>query len=325
MGLESATYLSQLTATWPLAGDNKSVGDDHLRLIKSTLQATFPTGSKPFYFPTAEATATTIVLDATDQNNTVIVDTSGGNVAVTLPASLTTTDKGWRCDVIKNTNDANAAIVSPSSGSISSNVGSTATIRVGVLNEPATFFWTGAAWLCFKPGKLIGESVNYDGGSVPPGYLAYDGSVYSNTTFAELFAVLATTTLRDKRGRVEIGDGTGSGLTARVNGTTYGNETKTLAAADIPSLTSVNAAQSITVGGGTKSVAMGGLGATLTAANLPGTGGFTGIYSDTSSWSPEPNQWTRNNSISVAYTNGAQTAVGLLQPSIGVKKMVRAC
>lgn len=43
MGLESATFISQLVSTNPVgATDQKSQGDDHLRLIKSVLQSTFP-------------------------------------------------------------------------------------------------------------------------------------------------------------------------------------------------------------------------------------------------------------------------------------------
>ena len=42
MSLESATYISDLVSTNPAAGDLKSQGDDHLRLIKSTVKATFP-------------------------------------------------------------------------------------------------------------------------------------------------------------------------------------------------------------------------------------------------------------------------------------------
>lgn len=43
MGLEAATFINQLNAAWPIgASDPKAQGDDHLRLIKSTLQATFP-------------------------------------------------------------------------------------------------------------------------------------------------------------------------------------------------------------------------------------------------------------------------------------------
>lgn len=42
MPLESATYISSLDASNPAGTDPKSQGDDHLRLIKSAIKATFP-------------------------------------------------------------------------------------------------------------------------------------------------------------------------------------------------------------------------------------------------------------------------------------------
>ena len=42
MALESATYIDELVSTNPLASDNVSQGDNHLRLIKSVLQSSFP-------------------------------------------------------------------------------------------------------------------------------------------------------------------------------------------------------------------------------------------------------------------------------------------
>lgn len=42
MGLETGTYISDLVATNPLGSDAKSSGDDHIRLVKSTVKATFP-------------------------------------------------------------------------------------------------------------------------------------------------------------------------------------------------------------------------------------------------------------------------------------------
>jgi hypothetical protein len=48
MGLEAATYIHQLNPSNPVgAVDPKAQGDDHLRLIKSTLQATFPNITNP--------------------------------------------------------------------------------------------------------------------------------------------------------------------------------------------------------------------------------------------------------------------------------------
>lgn len=42
MSLETGTYISDLVATNPTSSDPKSAGDDHLRLLKSTIKTTFP-------------------------------------------------------------------------------------------------------------------------------------------------------------------------------------------------------------------------------------------------------------------------------------------
>lgn len=42
MGLEAGTFISDLNSANPPGADGKSQGDDHLRLIKSVLQGTFP-------------------------------------------------------------------------------------------------------------------------------------------------------------------------------------------------------------------------------------------------------------------------------------------
>lgn len=49
MPLEVANYLNDLTTTNPPSGDNVSQGDDHIRLLKSTLKASFPSISSPRY------------------------------------------------------------------------------------------------------------------------------------------------------------------------------------------------------------------------------------------------------------------------------------
>jgi hypothetical protein len=65
MPLETATYIASLVETNPLASDDRSVGDDHLRLIKATLKATFPNA-------TAAITATPTVLNGLDARATAI-------------------------------------------------------------------------------------------------------------------------------------------------------------------------------------------------------------------------------------------------------------
>lgn len=42
MALESGTTISALDETWPLATDDPSQADDHMRLIKAVLKAQFP-------------------------------------------------------------------------------------------------------------------------------------------------------------------------------------------------------------------------------------------------------------------------------------------
>lgn len=326
MGLETATFISGLTASWPLAGDQKSVGDDHIRLVKTTLQSTFPTASKPFYFPSAEFVATTQVLDATDQNNTQLVDTTAGNVAMTLP-TLTAADKGWSIDIIKTSGDSNAVIVSPPSGVIFSRVGSTATIRVGIIFEPATIRWMGSYWACWKPGSLIGSTENYDGSSVPPGYLADDGSAFSNTAFAELFAVLGSSTLRDKRGRAEIGIDAGQvnmssaffGTTPVLGATKVGSSV----ALGSSNMAPYTASGAVTVN---TSVNFTQVGLNFTATAM-GSGG-------NSCYSPQALNGANNlglqgvatGSLTGGNSNGGSSAAfGIVPPAIVVNKIKRAC
>lgn len=42
MGLETGTYIDDLNSSNPVAGDDVNQGDDHIRLLKSTILASFP-------------------------------------------------------------------------------------------------------------------------------------------------------------------------------------------------------------------------------------------------------------------------------------------
>lgn len=123
----------------------------------------------------------------------------------------------------------------------------------------------------------------YAGSTAPSGWLACDGSAVSRTTYADLYSAIGTTwgtgdgsttfNVPDLRGRALIGDGTGSGLTARTLGTqNIGAETHTLAESEMPAHTHTIAkggtaaagsytAQSATVSGNHTSSSTGGGGA----------------------------------------------------------------
>lgn len=111
MGLESATYISQLTATNPTGGDQKGQGDDHLRLIKAVLQATFPNASRAWRTPNSLASQTSgyTVVNSTGENLYIPCDASGGAFNVTLPASPGR--DGMAVYVVKTDSSVNAITV----------------------------------------------------------------------------------------------------------------------------------------------------------------------------------------------------------------------
>lgn len=171
----------------------------------------------------------------------------------------------------------------------------------------------------------------YGGTSAPSGFLLCYGQAVSRTTYASLFAVIGTaygagdsaTTFNvpDLRGRIPAGkDNMGGSAASRLTGTTMtpdgntlgavsgNNQTVTLAANQIPSLTSVNASQAITVA--SASIAYDT--STLTTNTAPGSVGQILTNSRTIG----PLSSSGNNSISVTYTNGSQQAVPNVQPTI---------
>lgn len=67
MSLETATFVSDLNAFNPAAGDPKSQGDDHIRLVKAALKTTFPNAN-------AEISPTPTQFNRLVSSNFLIVD-----------------------------------------------------------------------------------------------------------------------------------------------------------------------------------------------------------------------------------------------------------
>ncbi len=111
-------------------------------------------------------------------------------------------------------------------------------------------------------------------------------------------------------------------------GTRCGAQTSTLAAGNIPTLTSTNAAQNISVtvapgGTGANRLAIGATG-DLTAYSGTGAGAFVSIYSPAGSWTfTNSLSGTTSNSISTTYTNASPTAVPVVQPITLVYKAIK--
>lgn len=144
MGLETGDTIYDLNAANPPGSDSRSQGDDHIRLIKSVLQGTFlkgTTAGRPaagtmgrYYLDTDDIilyyddganwqrvgsglsdllTGETIsgddTLVASDGGQIKYVDTSGGDVTITLPAEADA-GIGWWVVLVK-TSDSNDLIV----------------------------------------------------------------------------------------------------------------------------------------------------------------------------------------------------------------------
>lgn len=87
MGLETGTYISDLVSTNPAGGDDRSTSDDHHRLIKATILASFPN-------ITGAMTATQTELNAISAMTAsrALQSSSGGAVEVSL---VTATELGY--------------------------------------------------------------------------------------------------------------------------------------------------------------------------------------------------------------------------------------
>lgn len=99
----------------------------------------------------------------------------------------------------------------------------------------------------FPPEMLmpVGSVTAYVSSTAPDGWLSCSGQAVYRGDYPALFAVIGTTygsgdgsttfNLPNLSGRVIVGQGTGSGLTARSMGATGGAETHTLTTAEMPS------------------------------------------------------------------------------------------
>lgn len=111
MGLESATYISDLNTAYPEGGDLQAQGDDHIRLVKAAIKATFPDGSKAFYFPkvSAEKTSNFSISLPGDDNTLFPVNATSAAVTVTLGSGGIA---GQKVTIVKTDSSVNAVTIS---------------------------------------------------------------------------------------------------------------------------------------------------------------------------------------------------------------------
>ena len=160
MPLESGTYIDDLVAANPVgATDTIKFGDDHIRLLKSTLQATFPNMGGAAWRVQAKSSGYTVL--AADQM-TVLNCTAGLTLALTAAATLA---NGHMFVVIANGGDV---VIDPDSAET---VDGAATLTV-YDGATATVFCTGTEFLTVSRGpSSIVPQVVAEAGTNTVGYI----------------------------------------------------------------------------------------------------------------------------------------------------------
>lgn len=128
------------------------------------------------------------------------------------------------------------------------------TLKNGAISSTSVFAASVLAGLKSIP---VGGYIYHASVTPPSGFLYCDGSAVSRTTYAALYAIVGTNfgigdgsttfNLPDSQGRLPMGLGSGSGLTARTIGQTGGAETHQLVPGEVPELTyTVTSNQAVT-------------------------------------------------------------------------------
>jgi hypothetical protein len=207
MGVETATYVADLQAANPGSSDLRSQGDDHLRLLKSVLQNTFPNASRARPMERFASKSADYVVLAADDQTTFFLDTSGGAINLTLP-SLVAGDAGWKIAFYKYGANANAVFVAPPSGNLYSGQYSVAKARRCVPGILIPVLWNGTAFIVERTCALpVGSMIDYDSATLPSGYEWPNGQTLSGalgSVYPEYYAAKTALTTLDLRGRTAI-------------------------------------------------------------------------------------------------------------------------
>jgi microcystin-dependent protein len=349
MGLEAATYLSGLSVDNPTAVDEKSQGDDHLRLIKSVLKNTFPNHEKPTYQVRSAATVSsagyTVSLPA-DFGKIIGVSCGTANRTVTLPTPTDELYDGSEVTFIKT--DASKFYVQ-----FSGSVAQDGSILLHQTYQKCTFRWdhTLSLWIPFLEEKVPRGHMMFGVVATVPGYVELrggtlgetgSGGTYANDYYLGLYQTLWDTfsntllPVAGGRGASALADFQAGKLMTLFNfdgnaiaqissshaiGTETGAETFTLTDDNIPSLTSTGATttsgtHSHTVTNGTDIVYDTGdpptaIGQACYAEAGAGSNPDRLLTRDLS----VPTGGSHSHNVSVTYTNASPDAVSCVQPT----------
>lgn len=180
MALEAASFIDELVTTNPVAGDNVSQGDDHLRLLKTVLKGSFPNLTRATYLEQDRvdlASATTPDLSTPASNYINITGTTQIDGFATEPAGFTRLLR-FNAALVLNYNAT--SLILPSSDDITTAAGDHAlAVSLGSGN------WR-IVWYYRNTGKALVETVQ----TPPTASETVEGTVEMATS-AEIYASTA--------------------------------------------------------------------------------------------------------------------------------------
>ena len=152
MGLETGTYIDSLNSSNPAAGDPVNEGDDHIRLVKSTVKATFPNISGAVTSTHTELNLLDGVTANTTELNYVDITTLG-----TVEASkAVTVDANKDVTAIRNLTMTGTLTVGGNTAATLQAVYPVGSIYISaaVATNPATLLGFGT-WAAFGAGRVM--------------------------------------------------------------------------------------------------------------------------------------------------------------------------
>lgn len=158
-GLETGTYVADLVSSNPLGSDGKAQGDDHLRLVKSVLQATFPNADRAFNLSQAAEWSDVVATETTsralvtgDLGKILLVDPTTGAVALTLPdpgVVLT----GWGIVIKRSVTHANGVTITPFGAEAID--GQAKSITLDIINDTVVLRTDGTNWFVWARSSYV--------------------------------------------------------------------------------------------------------------------------------------------------------------------------
>ena len=224
MALETSTYINGLVATNPTSTDNVGDGDNHIRLLKSTIKATFPNVAGVVTAThTAINSGVSLANTATNANTASSIvkrDSSGHFAAGTITATLTGNVTG---SVTGNvTGDVTGDLTGDVAGDVYAQNGTSVVLQNGTDGTDATFLGKLATARAIALTGDVTGTANFDG-SADISITATVTDDSHNHTIANIDSLqtaldtklaASSYTAADVLTKIKTVDGAGSGLNA---------------------------------------------------------------------------------------------------------------